>query len=89
MGRIKLNASPQDTATVIRVSQSNARLQDVTPWLDVMSGGPTIPLGTVTLVDAINPTRFLRFDLNTMVDSGAYWDLGVTIIECSHDDPFV
>lgn len=88
-GRIKLNASPQDTSTVIRVSQSNARLQDVTPWLDVMSGGPTTPLGTVTLVDAVNPGRFLRFDLNTMTDQGAYWDLGVTIIEGSHDDPFV
>lgn len=88
-GRIKLNASPQDTATIIRVSESNARLQSVIPWLDVMSGGPTTPLGTVTLVDAVNPGRFLRFDLNTMTDQGAYWDLGVTYIEGSHDDPFV
>jgi hypothetical protein len=88
-GRVRLNASPQNTATVIRLSQSNARLVDVTPWLDVMSGGPTTPLGTVTLVDAINPSRFLRWDLNTMTDQGAYWDLGVTFIEGSHDDPFV
>jgi hypothetical protein len=88
-GRIKLNASPQDTATIIRVSESNARLQSVIPWLDVMSGGATTPLGTVTLVDAVNPGRFLRFDLNTMTDQGTYWDLGVTFIEGSHDDPFV
>lgn len=88
-GRIKLNQATQNTATVIRVSQSNARLQDVTPWLDVMSGGPTTPLGTVTLLDSINPGRFLRFDLNTMTDQGAYWDLGVTFIEGSHVDPFV
>jgi len=89
VGRIKVNASPQNTSSVIRISQSNARLQDVTPWLDVMSGGPTTPLGTVTLIDAINPSRFLRFDLNTMTDQGAYWDLGVTFIEGSHADPFV
>lgn len=88
-GRIRLNQATQNTATVIRVSENNARLQTVQPWLDVMSGGPTTPLGTVTLVDAIDPSRFLRFDLNTMTDQGAYWDLGVTLIEASHDDPFV
>jgi hypothetical protein len=78
----------QNTATIIRVSESNGRLQSVQPWLDVMSGGPTTPLGTVTLLDAINPGRFLRFDLNTMTDQGAYWDLGVTFIEGSDASPF-
>lgn len=89
VGRIRLNASPQNTATVMRVSQSNARLVDVQPWLDVMAGGPTTPLGVVTLVDAINPGRFIRWDLNTMTDQGAYWDLGITVIESSDPDPFV
>ncbi len=88
-GRIKLDASPQNAAATIRISQSNARLQDVTPWLDVMSGGPTVPLGTVTLIDAINPGRFIRADLNSMADQGSYWDLDITVIESSHDDPFV
>jgi len=87
-GRIRLNASPQDTATVMRVSQSSGRLVDVAPWLDVMAGGATTPLGVVTLTDAINPARFIRFDLSTMVDQGAYWDLTVAVIESSHDDPF-
>lgn len=89
VGRMRLNQATQNTATVLRVSQSNGRLQDVTPWLDVMSGGPTSPLGVLTMVDAINPGRFLRFDLNTMVDQGAYWDLGVTIVESSDASPFV
>jgi hypothetical protein len=88
-GRIRLNASPQDTATTMRVSQSNGRLVDVAAWLDVMSGSPTSPLGVVTLTDAINPGRFIRFDLTAMVDQGAYWDLTVAAIESSHDDPFV
>lgn len=88
-GRVRLNQAVQNTATVIRVSESNGRLQSVQPWLDVMSGGPTSPLGTVTLLDAINPGRFLRFDLNTMTDQGAYWDLGVTFIEGSDTSPFV
>lgn len=87
-GRIRLNQATQNTATIIRVSESNARLQSIQPWLDVMSGGPTTPLGTVTLLDAINPGRFLRFDLNTMTDQGAYWDLGVTFIEGSTASPF-
>lgn len=87
-GRIRLNQATQNTATIIRVSESNARLQSVQPWLDVMSGGPTTPLGTVTLLDAINPSRFLRFDLNSMTDQGAYWDLGVTIVESSDASPF-
>lgn len=89
VGRMRLNQAVQNTATVLRVSQSNGRLQDVTPWLDVMSGGPTSPLGVLTMVDAINPGRFLRFDLNTMTDQGLYWDLGVTIVESSTADPFV
>lgn len=88
-GRVRLNQATQNTATIIRVSESNGRLQSVQPWLDVMSGGPTSPLGTVTLLDAINPGRFLRFDLNTMTDQGAYWDLGVTFIEGSDASPFV
>lgn len=88
-GRVRLNEAVQNTATVIRVSESNGRLQSVQPWLDVMSGGPTSPLGTVTILDAINPGRFLRFDLNTMTDQGAYWDLGVTFIEGSDASPFV
>lgn len=88
-GYLRLNQATQDTATTIRVSQTNGRLQDVAPWLDVMAGGATTPLGTITLADTVNPARFLRFDLNTMVDQGAYWDLGVTIIESSHDNPFV
>ncbi|HET8957337.1 MAG TPA: glycosyl hydrolase family 28-related protein [Microcella sp.] len=88
-GFIRLDAATQDTATTIRVSQTNGRLQDVAAWLDVMAGGATTPLGTITLFDAINPGRFLRFDLDTMADQGAYWDLGVTIIESSHDSPFV
>ncbi len=89
VGRMRLNQAVQNTATIIRVSESNGRLQSVQPWLDVMSGGPTTPLGTLTMVDAINPGRFLRFDLNTMTDQGAYWDLGVTIIESSDTNPFV
>lgn len=89
VGRMRLNQAVQNTATVVRCSQTNGRQQDVTPWLDVMSGGPTSPLGVLTMVDAINPSRFLRFDLNTMVDQGAYWDLGVTIVESSTASPFV
>ena len=88
-GRMRLNQAVQNTASVVRVSQTNGRQQDVTPWLDVMSGGPTVPLGTLTMVDSINPSRFLRFDLNTMTDQGAYWDLGVTFIESSSASPFV
>jgi hypothetical protein len=88
-GRVRLNASPQNTATVLRLSQTNGRLVDVLPWLDVMNGSVTEPLGVVTLADAINPGRFLRADLDTMTDQGAYWDLGITITEASHPDPFV
>jgi hypothetical protein len=88
-GRIRLDSATQNTATTVRVSQVNGRAEDVLSWLDVMSGGATTPLGVITLFDAINPGRFLRFDLDTMVDQGAYWDLGVTPIESSHDNPFV
>jgi hypothetical protein len=88
-GRVRLDASPQNTSTTIRISEDNARLQDVVPWLDVMSGGATTPLGVITIFDAVNPARFLRFDLTSMTDQGTYWDLGVTIVESSHIDPFV
>ncbi len=88
-GRIRLNASPQDTATVVRINELNARLNDVVPWLDVMAGSSTTPLGVITMSDSVNPGRFVRFDLNTMTDNGSYWDLGVSPIEASHPDPFV
>ena len=88
-GFIRLNSATQNTATVIRVSQSNGRLIDTAAWLDIMAGGVTSPLGVVTLMDAINPGRFVRFDLNTMTDQGAYWDLAVTPVESSHASPFV
>ena len=88
-GRLRLNAVPENTATVIRISQTNGRLSDVAPWLDVMAGSSTTPLGVVTIFDASDPARFLRFDLDTMTDQGAYWDLGVTITESSADNPFV
>lgn len=87
-GRIRFDQAVQDTATTIRVSESNRQLTDVLPWLDVMSGGATTPLGVVTVTDAVDPRRFVRFDLNTMADIGAYWNLGVTPIESSHDNPF-
>lgn len=88
-GRVRLNQATQDTATIIRVSESNGRLVDVAPWLDVMAGSVTSPLGVVTLTDAINPARFIRFDLTAMADAGAYWNLTVSPIESSHDNPFV
>jgi len=88
-GFVRLDATPQNTATTVRVSETNARLGDARPWLEVMSGGSTTPLGVVTLSDAVNPARFIRFDLNSMTDQGTYWDLGVTPIESSTDDPFV
>lgn len=88
-GFIKLNNATQENATVIRISQNNAILRDITPWLDVMSGSSTAPLGVVTLFKGNDPSRYLRFDLNTMTDQGAYWDLAVGIVESSHDNPFV
>lgn len=88
-GFIRLDNATQDTATTVRVSQNNGHLKDITPWLDVMAGSATSPLGVVTLTHAINPGRFIRFDLSTMTDQGAYWDLAVTAVESSHDNPFV
>lgn len=88
-GRMRLDNSTQNLATTIRISESNAQLVDAQPWLDVMAGSATEPLGVVTLTDAINPGRFVRFDLDTMTDQGAYWDLGVTVLESSHDNPFI
>lgn len=88
-GRVRLDASPENTATTLRVSESNARLQDVSPWLDMMIGGSTIPLGVVTLMDAINPGRFLRGNLTNITPQTGYRDLAITIFEASHPDPFV
>ena len=88
-GFIRLDNATQNLATTIRVSQSNGRLVDVAPWLDVMAGSATTPLGAVTLTDSINPGRFVRWDLISMTDQGAYWDLVVSPIESSHPNPFV
>lgn len=89
VGRIRLNQSVQNTATVIRISETNALLESAFPWLDVMAGSATVPIGVVTLVDAKNPGRFVRWDLESMVDMGTYWNLNVTPLESSHPSPFV
>lgn len=88
-GRIRLNQAVQNTATVIRISELNAQLETAFPWLDVMAGSATLPIGVVTLVDARDPGRFVRWDLETMVDMGTYWNLAVTPLESSHPNPFV
>lgn len=88
-GRIRFNAATQNASTILRVSQQNVRLIDVAVWLDIMNGSATLPLGTLTLVHLNDPTRFIRFDLNTMTDVGAYWNLGVTELESSHPSPFL
>lgn len=88
-GRVRLDASPENTATTLRVSESNARLQDVSAWLDMMIGGSTIPLGVVTVMDAINPGRFLRGNLTNITPQIGYRDLAITVFEASHPDPFV
>lgn len=88
-GRLSLNNATQESATVIRVNQQNSILRDITPWLDVMAGSSTAPLGVVTLTAAPDPSRYIRWDLNTMTDQGTYWDLGVTVVESSHPNPFV
>ncbi len=89
-GFLRLDNATQESATTIRISQSNGRLQDVAPWLEVMSGSSTSPLGVVTLADTINPQgRFVRYDLTGMVDQGTYWDLTVVPVESTHPNPFV
>lgn len=88
-GRLRLNSATQNASTTVRISQTNGRLKDVAAWLDVMAGSATVPLGTLTLYHATDTGRFLRFDLTTMVDQGAYWDLGVTFVESSHVSPFL
>jgi hypothetical protein len=88
-GRLRLDQALQDFAGTIRASVFNTRLQDVSEWLVVMSGSATDPLGVVTLSVAGDPSRFIRFDLDTMTGHGDYWDLGVTVIEASHSNPFV
>lgn len=87
--RAGLDGVPQNTSTLLRLSQTNSRLIDVASWLGVMKGSATTPIGVVTVVHAVNPSRFIRFDLNTVTDRGAYWDLDVSVIESSHTNPFV
>lgn len=88
-GFLRLNSATQNTSTIIRVSEQNARLVSTVVWFDVMAGGATVPIGVVTLADAINPGRFIRFNLDSMVDNGTYWDFNVTPVESSHANPFV
>ena len=88
-GRLRLDNATQNLATTIRVSELNGRLASTAAWLDVMAGSSTTPIGVVTLSDAIDPSRFVRFNLDTMADQGAYWNLGVTPVESSHPNPFV
>lgn len=87
-GFLRLNQAVQNTATVIRLSETNSRLQNVATWLSVMQGSSTTPLGVVTLQHITDPGRFIRFNLTGMVDNGSYWDLTVTPVESSHPNPF-
>jgi len=80
-GFLRLDNADAGAATTIRVSEQNGLLQEITPWLDVMAGSATSPLGAVTLIHHSDPRRFARYDLTSMTDQGDYWDLAVTPIE--------
>src|SRR3972149_1999170 len=60
-GFLRLDNATQNLSTTIRVSQLNARLVDATPWLEVMAGSSTSPLGVVTLQHARDPCSFIPF----------------------------
>ena len=87
-GFLKLDNASPGSATTVRVSESNAQLQDVSAWLDTMGGSTTSPLGSLCIAHAGDPSRFARFDLTSMTDQGDYWDLAVTPVETSHATPW-
>lgn len=87
-GFLRLDSATQNTSTTIRVSELNQRRISTIPWLSIMQGSATSPLGVVTLQHQSDPGRFIRFNLTSMTDQGAYWDLGVTPVESSHPNPF-
>jgi len=87
-GRAGLDGTPQDSSTLLRVSEINSLRANVATWLTVMDGGVTSPIGVVTVTHAKTPARFIRFNLTDVVDRGTYWDLTVVAVESSHDNPF-
>lgn len=88
-GRTRLNNATQNTATVATVSEQNVIPKNVAAWLSLMSGSITSPLGVVTFVHQKDPSRFLRFNLNSIADNGTYWTFGMAPVESSSPNPFV
>ncbi len=89
VGRMRLNQAVQNTATTLRLSELNYRQINAEPWLSVMQSSITTPMGVITMADSKDPGRFIRANLTSMVDQGAYWDLGISVVESSHPNPFV
>lgn len=86
-GFARFNASPQNTSTIVRLSNQNQLKQDTTPWTDLMANSATVPLGVVTISDAFAPQNYIRADVNSVTPGASCAEVGITPFEGSSTSP--
>lgn len=87
-GHLRLNSTPQNTSTIIRVDLIDDEGTDWTTALDTLAVTSGDIKGYIRLHKAADATRWIEFALTAVSSAVGYRNLDVTVIDFSAANPF-
>lgn len=86
-GGLKLNNATQGSATIIRMSYTDALGADWTNVIKSLADSTSTVVGSVRLVSAADPTKYILFSLSSVSDQTTYNNLTVVFVGQSGANP--
>lgn len=87
-GLLRLSASPQNTATVIRMDLTGADTQDYTSVIDTFDDSGSTVKGVLRLVKQTDSTKWILFSVTSIASPSGYRNITVVPIAWSSASPF-
>lgn len=88
LGRLRLNTSTQNAATVMRVDQQMVGGASIAAFLDALGAGSSVIKGSIRLVKVADPTSWMLFDVLAVAAPTGYRNLTVVHRASSSASPF-
>jgi hypothetical protein len=88
-GYLRLSASPQNTATTLRLDLVGADMLTYTALIDSMASSSSAVKGQIRLVKLADPTKWLSFNLTAVASPTGYKNLTIAPVSGSAVSPFV
>lgn len=76
-GNLKLNDASADTATFVRLSETDQDGNSLANWLDTWSGSTSEVKGVIVIRSVAHPKRFIVKNVTAFADPGAYRNITV------------